>query len=270
MKLMVNGITLLLGMGLLLFGGQHAAARAKRFVVTDATRASPLIFSATVVAVEKDEFLVDSIRQIKGVVATSHRISWNQRNDMEHVRPSINKGDRILVFGQNKGAVVVPYYGVAGIKVLKKIEETDYFSMVQSLVAYSAEGDANKKAVILSHMLDRGPVAQRAALDTIYLDGRQLPTRTLMPRISGFAKNPQHAIAGTAVQLIGQYGGKENVSELIEMMASENRHVAEAAYYAVKNLTNHEIAFDIKGNPSTKSRQIQNWRTWWRDNKDKR
>lgn len=270
MKLTVNGTTVLFGMGLLLFGDQQSAARAKHFVITDATRAAPLIFTATVVAVQEDEFLVDSTRQIKGVVAASHRINWNQRRSREDARPVLKKGDRILIFGQQKDAVVVPHYGAASVKIVNKNEEPDYISTVQDLVDYFAEGDANKKGDILSRMLGRGPVAQHAALYAIHLDGKQLPTRALMPRISVLARNPQPAIAGTAIQLIGRHGSKEDVSELIDMMASENRNVSEAAYYAVKNLTKHDIAFDIKSNPPTRSRQIQNWRTWWSNNKDKR
>lgn len=255
----------------LLLGGFYpyvANAREKSFTIREAVSGSDTVFVGTIKAVNPKHLDVEVGRAIKGAPSGQARVRWDEQPSLERKIPELKSGDSVIVFGVMSSGELQPYLGSRGVRPIPKAEEGLYQNTVADLIEYDSTASSTAKVGALSRLLSGEVEGQRAALEILYLEN-PVPAGALLPKIISLARGSNGRIAVPATQALQRVGTKEEIPVLIDLVASDNKYVAETALMAVKGMTGKEHAVDLKKEPRQRAKDIDELRKWWRGNKDK-
>ncbi len=235
---------------------------------------SNIIFVAETVSESTEKIKLNVIKVIKGGdIANSVEVKLDLLNSPEQKIPTFKLGDKLIVFANQfemdsagLSALITNPLGIQKLEL--KVEE--YEIIVKSINDY-ATAEPKKKAVILEQLLrSNHDFVRLQSLHMIYKDGvNDLDSRKeLIGLVNENLRSKNSMLVVAAIQASKRLAAKETVSELIELIGSENIHIRESAIASVSDLLNKSL--DVSKDSSQKQREEvkRELLIWWAENRE--
>lgn len=251
-----------------------AITRPKFYTVVELTRNAKLIVVGSVARLLPKSIVVKVDNQIKGATNKPEvEVLWDYAGNIEQRPPALAVGERVLLFLVPGESVYEP---VGASQGLFKIGEPDierYRFVIQKIIDFDAAPDSPvlRRNFLRDLLMSPESTAQLAALEIIYLEfqNQTFPTASLIKPVLALARNNNAAVAVNAIQVLSRIGDKTVIPELIRLLRSPDRDVADTAGDALKTMTGEEIEFADLKTSQERTKAITRWQEWWRRSKGK-
>ncbi|MCZ7647892.1 MAG: hypothetical protein M5U26_21980 [Planctomycetota bacterium] len=98
-----------------------------------------------------------------------------------------------------------------------------------------------------------------------YWAQKQGVAEIIVRKVRLLLKSPRIEIRAPALRLIIAYGGRESLSDLIEVLADSEFGMRESAFKKLKVAAGRDFGFEPGGGELARVKSIELWRQWWQD-----
>ncbi|MBI1380886.1 MAG: hypothetical protein GC161_07345 [Planctomycetaceae bacterium] len=104
------------------------------------------------------------------------------------------------------------------------------------------------------------PNERWAALETL----GQLGDAAAAEHVTALLVDPDLFVRMAAARVLGKLGATSAAPALIEALEDADPSMREAVLLALRTITGRNIPFDPNGSPAERTRQVNEWRNWWK------